>query len=123
MMASKVLLDRAQQMERSVEELREVDEQRIRTIAEMVSTMEARQAELKDKLREAGLLDEGEYDDEKVAELGREGLMRGIKDKEKLGHMASVEVTYDGPATSPLGKNFYVTRTVSFWDRWFGTHA
>ena len=122
-MASKVLLDRARQMESSVAELRAVDEQRIRTIAEMVSTMEARQAELKDKLREAGLLDEGEYDDDKVGALGREGLMRGLMDKEKMGHMASVEVTYDGPATSPLGKNFYVTRTVSFWDRWFGTHA
>lgn len=101
-MASKVLLDRARLMERSVEELREVDERRVRTIAEMVSTMEARQAELKDKLRDAGLLDEGEYDDDKVGELGREGLMQDWKDKEKLGHMATVEVTYDGPATSPL---------------------
>ena len=62
-MASKVLLDRAKQMEASVDELRDVDEQRIRTIAEMVSTMEQRQTELKDKLRDAGLLDEvGGYD-------------------------------------------------------------
>ena len=119
-MASKVLLDRAQQLERCVDELREVDEQRIRTIAEVFSSMEARQSELKDKLRDAGLLDEEDYDDDKVGELGREGLMG---DKEQFGHMAAVEVNYDGPATSPLGKNFYATRTVSWWDRWFGTHC
>ena len=34
-----------------------------------------------------------------------------------------VSVTYDGPASSPLGKNFYVTRTASAWDRWFGVHC
>jgi hypothetical protein len=34
-----------------------------------------------------------------------------------------VDVQYEGPATSPLGKNFYATRTVSWWDRWFGVDA
>ena len=106
-------------------ELREVDERRVRTIAELMSTMEQNREELKEKLRDAGLLDEDEYDDERVGELGTEGLrrMENAEGKAALAHMHEVAVTYDGPATSPLGKNFYVTRTASFWDRWFGVHV
>mmetsp|Transcript_22575 Transcript_22575/g.55889 ORF Transcript_22575/g.55889 Transcript_22575/m.55889 type:complete len:360 (-) Transcript_22575:953-2032(-) len=121
-LASKVLLDRAHAMARSVGELRAVDEQRIRTIAEMVTTMEAHQAELKDKLRDAGLLDEEEYNDEQVGALGVQGVRRAQTGSEHLGHLAGVQtdVRYDPPAASPLGKNFYATRTVSWLDRWFG---
>ena len=106
-------------------ELREVDERRVRTIAELMSTMEQNREELKEKLRDAGLLDEDEYDDERVGELGTEGLrrMESAEGKAAMAHMHEVAVTYDGPATSPLGKNFYVTRTASFWDRWFGVHV
>ena len=122
---SKALLNRAKRLEQSVAELREVDERRVRTIAELMSTMEQNREELKEKLRDAGLLDEDEYDDERVGELGTEGLrrMESAEGKAAMAHMHEVAVTYDGPATSPLGKNFYVTRTASFWDRWFGVHV
>mgnify|MGYP006133613613 FL=1 len=125
---SKTLLDRAKQLEQYVGELMTVDEERIRTIAELISVMDSRQSELKDKLRDHGLLDDDEYDDKKVWELsqglfGGEGRMLNAEAKAALGHMLQVEVTYDGPATSPLGKNFYVTRTASVWDRWFGVHC
>ena len=36
-----------------------------------MSTMEQNREELKEKLRDAGLLDEDEYDDERVGELGQ----------------------------------------------------
>ena len=102
-----------------------VDERRVRTLAEVMSTMESRQGELKQKLRDHGLLDDDEYDDARVLELGQGALGRFLsaEGKAALGHMHDVEVTYDGPATSPLGKNFYVTRTAGAWDRWFGTHC
>ena len=91
------------------------------TITDVVSTLEQRQRELKDKLRDAGLLDD-EYDDEKVL---REGLSKYMSPEARaaMGHMLDVDVLYEGPATSPLGKNFYATRTVSWWDKWFGIHA
>ena len=122
---SRTLLDRAKDLERYVGELVAVDEQRVRTLAEVMSTMESRQGELKQKLRDHGLLDDDEYDDARVLELGQGALGRFLsaEGKAALGHMHDVEVTYDGPATSPLGKNFYVTRTAGAWDRWFGTHC
>mgnify|MGYP006188682925 FL=1 len=61
---SKTLLDRAKQLEQYVGELMTVDEERIRTIAELISVMDSRQSELKDKLRDHGLLDDDEYDDD-----------------------------------------------------------
>jgi hypothetical protein len=120
-MSSKLLLDRAKELEQSLAEFRDLDEQRVRTIADVVSTLEQRQRELKDKLRDAGLLDD-EYDDEKVL---REGLSKYMSPEARaaMGHMLDVDVLYEGPATSPLGKNFYATRTVSWWDKWFGIHA
>ena len=120
-MSSKLLLDRARELERSLAEFRDLDERRVRTIADVVSTLEQRQRELKDKLRDAGLLDD-EYDDEKVL---REGLSKYMSHEARaaMGHMLDVDVSYEGPATSPLGKNFYATRTVSWWDKWFGIHA
>ena len=120
-MSSKLLLDRAKELERSLSEFRDLDEQRVRTIADVVSTLEQRQRELKDKLRDAGLLDD-EYDDEKVL---RDGLSKymSLEARAAMGHMLDVDVEYEGPATSPLGKNFYATRTVSWWDRWFGVDA
>ena len=62
------------------------------------------------------------YDDARVWELSQ-GRFLSAEGKAALAHMHDVEVTYDGPATSPLGKNFYVTRTAGAWDRWFGTHC
>ena len=120
-MSSKLLLDRAKELERSLSEFRDLDERRVRTIADVVSTLEQRQRELKDKLRDAGLLDD-EYDDEKVL---RDGLSKYMSPEARaaMGHMLDVDVQYEGPATSPLGKNFYATRTVSWWDRWFGVDA
>ena len=88
--------------------------------------MESRQGELKQKLRDHGLLDDDEYDDARVLELsqgGQAARFLSVEAKAALGHMHDVEVAYDGPATSPLGKNFYVTRTAGVWDRWFGTHC
>jgi hypothetical protein len=119
---SRTLLDRAKDLERYVGELVAVDEQRVRTLAEVMSTMESRQGELKQKLRDHGLLDDDEYDDARVWELSQ-GRFLSAEGKAALAHMHDVEVTYDGPATSPLGKNFYVTRTAGAWDRWFGTHC
>jgi hypothetical protein len=119
---SRTLLDRAKDLERHVTELLAVDEQRTRTLAEVMSTMESRQGELKQKLRDHGLLDDDEYDDARVLELSQ-GKFLSAEGKAALAHMHDVEVTYDGPATSPLGKNFYVTRTATVWDRWFGTHC
>ena len=119
---SRTLLDRAKDLERYVGELVAVDERRVRTLAEVMSTMESRQGELKQKLRDHGLLDDDEYDDARVWELSQ-GRFLSAEGKAALAHMHDVEVTYDGPATSPLGKNFYVTRTAGAWDRWFGTHC
>ena len=119
---SRTLLDRAKDLERYVGELVAVDERRVRTLAEVMSTMESRQGELKQKLRDHGLLDDDEYDDARVLELSQ-GRFLSAEGKAALAHMHDVEVTYDGPATSPLGKNFYVTRTAGAWDRWFGTHC
>lgn len=119
---SRTLLDRAKDLERHVTELLAVDEQRTRTLAEVMSTMESRQGELKQKLRDHGLLDDDEYDDARVLELSQ-GKFLSAEGKAALAHMHDVEVSYDGPATSPLGKNFYVTRTATVWDRWFGTHC
>ena len=66
---SRTLLDRAKDLERYVGELVAVDEQRVRTLAEVMSTMESRQGEL--KLRDHGLLDDDEYDDARVLELSQ----------------------------------------------------
>ena len=125
-LSSRALLDRAKELERHVAELLAVDEARARTLAEAMSAMESRQGELKQKLRDHGLLDDDEYDDARVLELsqgGQAARFLSVEAKAALGHMHDVEVAYDGPATSPLGKNFYVTRTAGVWDRWFGTHC
>jgi hypothetical protein len=62
----------------------------VRTIADVVSTLEQRQRELKDKLRDAGLLDD-EYDDEKVL---RDGLSKYMSPEARaaMGHMLDVDV-------------------------------
>ena len=73
---SKALLNRAKRLEQSVAELREVDEEARANHRRLMSTMEQNREELKEKLRDAGLLDEDEYDDERVGELGTEGLRR-----------------------------------------------
>jgi len=114
-LASKDVLDQASEQARAVEQLREVEEAKLRALGDLVTTMESRQSELKEKLADAGLLDEAEYNDAKVLEKAGAGA--------HMGHLGGVAVRYDGPATSPLGKNFYVTRKVSFWDRWFGIWA
>lgn len=114
-MASKALLNRATALEASVAELREVDERKTRAMAELMGTLEGHNRELKEKLKDAGLLDDDEYDDAKVAE-------RAFRE-EAMGHMREVDVKYSGPATSPLGKCFYVTRTATAWDWWFGVHC
>ena len=91
---SKTLLDRAKELEGLVTELLTVDELRVRTLAELVQTMESRQGELKDKLRDHGLLDDDEYDDGKVWEMAnQQGLFGGdqralsAEAKAALAHM------------------------------------
>ena len=104
---TRTVLQQAKQQADAVAKLRQLDRQRTRALGDLVLTMEARRKELQEKLRDAGLLES--YDDERVAHAAN------------LGYDGALEaVAYDAPLTSPSGKSFYVTRTATFWDRFFG---
>ena len=104
---TRAVLQQAQQQAEAVARLRQIDRQRTRALGDLVLTMEARRSELQDKLKEAGLLEE--YDDDRVMAGAGKG----------YGEMTD-SVDYEGPLTSPSGRSFYVTRTATFWDRFFG---
>ena len=120
---TRLVLEQAHAQAKAVEAFREVDEARVRALGDIMSMMEMRQHDLKEKLKEVGLLDE-EYDDRRVASKAHAARRRtdGSLEPEADDEASKVYV-YDGPVTSPLGKNFYVSRTVSFWDTWFGKWA
>lgn len=103
---TRTVLSQAQEQAQAVSKLRQLDRQRTRALGDLVLTMEARRKELQEKLKDAGV---AEYDDDRVAAAGGEGY-----------DAANSGVVYDGPLTSPSGKSFYVTRTATFWDRFFG---
>jgi hypothetical protein len=101
------VLKQAQAQADAVQRLRQLDRQRTRALGDLVLTMEARRKELQEKLKESGILED--YDDERV-------MSQAIK-----GYGDSLDaVQYEGPVTSPTGRSFYVTRTATFWDRFFG---
>lgn len=103
------VLKQAEQQVEAVAKLRQVDRQRTRALGDLVLTMESRRQELQGKLKEAGILEE--YDDDRVKSAAA-----------GYGHMMH-NVEYERPVTSASGKTFYVTRTATFWDRFFGIHV
>jgi len=106
---SRAVLKQAEQQVEAVAKLRQIDRQRTRALGDLVLTMESRRQELQGKLKEAGILEE--YDDNRVKSAAA-----------GYGNMTH-NVEYERPVTSASGKSFYVTRTATFWDRFFGIHV